>query len=188
MRNIAFICAVAFVGAGCAKSSSSSQANIQSDARRYAQDGLTIDRPEGWRFVAPDASVAPDLLVTLLGPIGEAEMAPYFEVSRRALSAADQRRKPAHILLTLIREMVQDYAGFEPQGEPAEMEFAGQPAGSLDLRFTEMQGDGSEVSAKARVLGAVTQTDIWVFRLVVPDGGDLDETFTEIAEKVAFKG
>ena len=143
------------------------------DDPSYSAYGLTVDRPEGWAFVPVDASVAPDTVVILQGPVGDAPVAPAVEISRRPLNARQQRRPPSHILTQLVMEVVQSFDGFEPLGEPEELEISGTPGAKMLMRFTESLPDGIEVKRGARFYGIVHRGNIWVVRcLGSADGAD----------------
>ncbi|MEZ4273236.1 MAG: hypothetical protein R3C68_17910 [Myxococcota bacterium] len=184
--------ALTFVLLSCAcagsQSSSADLVHVKSDATQVTVEGFTIARPSGWAFLAPDASVGNDTVIILQGPANESALAPVVEVSRRALSAHDQRRKPAHILTQAVTEVVQLFESFESVGEPTDVEIAGLPAARLSMAFTEQLAEGGEVKRAARFYGVVHGGKIWLIRCMGAENGSTDADFQKIVQSITIDG
>jgi len=143
------------------------------DASTFSAHGMTVSRPDGWSFIPPDPTVGPDTVVVLQGPHSESPLAAAVEISRRSLSARDQRRKPAHVLTQLVTEMVQLFDGFEMVGQPEDITLAGKDAATVRLKFTETLPEGGTVERSGRFYGVIEGANIWVIRcLGAVDGSD----------------
>lgn len=158
------------------------------DAEAFSVHGLSVSRPRGWSFVVPDASVVADTVVILQGPLGGGDLRPTVEISRRELSAADRRRKPADILRVLTLELKQTFAAADADGQPAEIELAGQPAALLRIHLTETFSDGAEVERAARVYAVVQPGQMWIVRCFGPADGSAEPAFDAIVGSIAFAG
>ncbi len=161
-------------------------AAVAADASSYSAYGMTIDRPSQWHFVQPDSSVGPDTQVILHGPIGSASLAPTVEVSRRQLSAADQRRQPAQILTAMMGELSQTFDSFEAQGEVADVEVGGKKAARLNVTLTESLSDGTEERRAAQLYAIVDGQQLWVVRGFGPGDGSANGQISEVVKGIHF--
>lgn len=157
------------------------------DASTFSAHGLTIKRPDGWTFIEPDASMAPDTVIVMQGPAGDQALAPAIEISRRALDARQRRRKPAHILTQMTTEIVQVFDGFEMHGSPDDIDIAGQSGAVVKLTYTESLPDGAEVKRGARFYGIVHGDSIWVVRCIGAPDGSNDPEFEAIVKTVTIQ-
>lgn len=160
----------------------------ESNAASFSAHGLTVVRPEGWEFIAPvpDASVPPDTLIVIQGPIGDHTLAPVVEISRRELAAADRRRNPEHILQALVSEMVQTFEGFETTAGPEPAEIDGKAGTSIFMVFTEGLPDGGSVDRSARFYGVVVGDSIFIIRCIGPADKSADGAFDAIVSSVSI--
>jgi hypothetical protein len=149
--------------------------------------GVEVDPPAGWKLVAPDASVVSDTVLVVQGPLGASDLRPAVEMSRRELSAADRKRKPAHILTALALEIVQTFAAFDATGQPEEVEVAGLPAATLRMDLTEMLPDGTEAERSARFFAIVRGSQLWVVRCFGPRDRSADTDFDKILASISFQ-
>ena len=156
------------------------------DAGKVSVAGLTVSRPDGWVFVAPDKSLAPGTLVVLQGPHGEAAPAPAVEISRRPLSAMDQRKRPAVILTGLVAELAQVFEGLEGNAAPQDTQIASKPAARLDLTFSEGMPDGTSVARAGRFYGIVAEGNLWLVRCLGPADGSAGPVFDQIVSSIGI--
>ena len=168
-------------------SNTSTQVSVVADAKTFSHEGFKLQRPDGWIFVTPDTTVAKDTIALLQGPISAEGEAPYVEVSRRALSAVDRRRRPSHILLNLVKEVAQGFSGFEAQGEPQDITVAGKPGALMKMKYQEPQGDGEEVERRASFYGVVGSDAIWIVRCVESGNDARAAEFEQIVQSVVLK-
>jgi hypothetical protein len=189
MRNFARVVGVSSVLLSVACGGGGSQAGgakvaVQPDAASFSGHGLSVDRPGQWLFVNPDPSVAADTVVILQGPVGDKALAPVVEIGRRALSAADQRRSPSHILTALAGEIAQTYDTFELKGEAAEVQVGGRPASRLDMTLVETLSDGAQESRLAQVYAVVDGEQLWLVRCFGPADGSAGAAFDAIVQSI----
>lgn len=178
------IAALAVVGlAACAGSKGA--APSPTDAS-FSGEGVAVQRPESWIFVQPDHTLAADTLIVLQGPAGDEPLAPVVEISRRQLSAIDQRKKPAHLLTSLVTEVVQTFDGFDNVTPPADVTLGGVPAARVDLRFNDAQPDGTTVQRLARFYGVVHRDQMWVVRCIGPTNESHNQAFDDIVASLTF--
>lgn len=171
----------------CASSQSSNQPTAAADnnASNVSRDGLSVSRPSSWQFVTPDKSVAPDTVVILQGPIGDKQvLAPAVEISKRALDAAQRRRKASHVLTQMVTEVVQLFDGFEMVGSPEDMQLAGKDAARVQLKYSESLPDGGSTERAAQFYGIVDNDKIWVIRCVGPMDGSANADFDAILKSI----
>jgi hypothetical protein len=185
-RRLVF--AVVSLGAfGCATGSKEGKpAAVTADASSYSAYGMTIDRPSQWHFVQPDTTVAPDTQVILHGPIGAAALAPTIEVSRRPLTASDQRRAPAMILTALVNEIAQTFDGFEAQSSPQDVDIGGRKAARMDVTLTESLSDGTEERRAAQLYAIVDGEQLWVVRGFGPGDGSANSDISQVVKGIHF--
>lgn len=145
-----------------------------------------VSPPAGWVHIPPDSSVAPDTVAIYQGPAAEGPVAPSVEISRRELKAADRRRKPSHILTTLVTEMVQYFDGFEMIGAPEEVTLAGHSASRIKLKYTETLPDGASVDRLGRFYGVVMGGTLWIIRCMGSADGSAEADFDTIIDSLSF--
>jgi len=181
-----------FVALGaCAggKAASAGPAVVEPAAERVSVSGLTVVRPgSAWTFVQPDASVAPHTLVILQGQAGDKLLAPVVEISRRTLSAADQRRRTADILTTTAAELMQTFDGFEGVSAPADVQVAGRTGSRMEARYTEMLPDGPSVERVARIYAVRSGADLWLVRCLGPADKSADADFDAVVSGLQLQG
>lgn len=158
------------------------------DADSYQSYGMTVKRPEGWRWIPADSSVTPDTLVVLQGPVGQEELAPAIEIGRRELDARTQRRPPSAILTQLTMELVQTLDAFEMIGTPADIQLAGKPAAEVRMKYTDTLADGQTVHREGRFYGVVNGANLFLFRCLGAPGGANDAEFDAVLNTVSFGG
>jgi hypothetical protein len=186
MRTQALIIVAILVVSSCA--GPAEPAAPAKEAASYVAHGLEVDRPAAWEFIPPDSSVVPDTVVVLQGPIGDSDLRPSVEISRRSLSAADRKRKPAHLLTALTLEIVQTFTAFDAMGEPQDMQIAGLPGAMMRMNLTEMLPDGVSVERSARFYVAVGSDDLWVIRCFGPADESAAPAFDAIVASLRFAG
>jgi hypothetical protein len=174
---------------GGAQSSSAPAAAAVTDpnASQASAHGLSLSRPEGWKWIQPDGTMAADTIMVLQGPFGEDALAPAIEVSRRGLDASQARRKPSHILTQLMMEVVQLFDGYEMLGTPEDIEMAGVPAARIKLKFNESLPDGGQIERGAVYYGIVQGDNIFVIRCLGDSKGSHDAEFDTILKTVSIK-
>lgn len=180
-----FAAALLALSAGCASSATTGE-GLEPRAPAFSQGPMRVERPDQWQFVAPDDSVAADTVIILQGPVGDHLLAPVIEISRRPLTAADRRRRPVHLLTSLMTETVQYFAGFEVKGEPQPLEVGGKPGAQVRMRLTEMLEDGQTVARRAQFYGVVTGGDMWLIRCIGPADGSVSGVFSQVIESLSF--
>ena len=153
---------------------------IDSEALSIVVNGLSVERPDGWRFLAPDHSVFPDTLVILQGATGSHSMAAVVEIGQRKIAVADQRRPPSHILTALAMEMVQTFAAFDTTGSPEDVTVAGKPGSMFRMTLTEQLPDGGTADRLTRIYGIVDEADIWLVRCLGPTDKSAEADFDKI--------
>ena len=181
-----FILALSCVSCGSTSSSSEAKPGPSFEGKTFSEHGLTISRPEGWVFIQPDSSVGPDTVLLMQGPIGDATLAPTVEISRRTLTASQQRRKPSHILTQMTTEIVQYFDGFEMIGAPEDLKLGGVDASQLSLKYTETLPDGEAVPRLGKFFGIVRGQYIWVIRCMGSPDGSNDGDFDKVLATVSF--
>ncbi len=177
---------LALAGCGGQQASSAAAQAGPTTGDTYHNEGIKLTRPNDWTFVNADPSVAPDTLIIVQGPAGISPTAPVVEVSRRKLSAIDQRKKPISILSSMVAEMAQLFEGFETVGSPEEVQVAGTPASRLSLKYTESMPDGTEAAHAARFYGIVRGDTIWVIRCIGPADGSAEGACENIVGSIEF--
>jgi len=194
LYNVARLCCGSWAAVfllGCASTNheggATAAAALDAQAGSLSADGLTVTRPDGWQFAAPDSSLAKDTVISMTGPLGEHVLAPAIEVGRRPLSVSDRRLQPSHILLPLTLEIVQFFESFDMVGSPEDIQVAGLPAALVRVNFTEMTADGQEVSRSARIYGIVNDDQVWVIRCMGPADGSSDQTFDAVINTLAIE-
>ncbi len=154
-------------------------------ASSHTMHGLTVDRPDGWKFVEPDGSVAKDTVMMLIGPPGTRPVAPVVEFGRRALDAAAQRKGSAEVLSVVVAEIVATYDGFKTDGPPTEIDIAGYKGRRLTVDFTEVTIEGTDVLRHGRVFAFVTDADIWIIRCMGPADGSAAKDFDAVVASIS---
>lgn len=156
------------------------------DAETFSAHGLTVGRIDGWSFLQPDGSVGQDTVVVLQGPFDDAALAPAVEISRRALDARNQRRKPAHILTEVVTELVQIFDGFEMIGTVDDVQLGGKPGAMVRMRYSESLPDGAQAERLGRFYGVVNGGNIWIIRCMGASDGSNDAEFDRIVASLAI--
>ncbi len=180
--SLSFVCLMLSLEA-CGGSSSSGGG---AQGGSLSREGVKVEAPSGWSFVEPDASVAKDTVIILQGPAGNEPVVPVVEIGRRALSAMDQRRKPAHVLTATVTELVQTFEGFEGTSEPADVQIAGRTGSRMDMKITEQMPDGTSAQRAARFYGVVDNDSLYLVRCLGPTDGSADSAFDAIIGSIAF--
>ena len=159
---------------------------VAADASSFSAHGLTVQRPDGWRFVSPDSTVPPDIVAMLQGPAGSHALAPVVEIARRPLGAADSRTNPERILVTTALELQQTAQGFDLQASPTEITLAGNPASVLRATVTELLPTGEEEKRALRIYATVHGSQVWLVRCMGPQDGSADADFDAVVGSLAF--
>jgi hypothetical protein len=186
MRALGAASFLVVVGCGGPQAASGGAQAGAPEGDTFSAEGIKLVRPGDWVFVAADPSVAPDTLVIVQGPAGVEPVAPVLEVSRRKLTAMDQRKRPSSILSSMVMEMAQLFEGFEAVGSPEDVQVAGANGARLAMKYTESMPDGSSVQRAARFYGVVRGDTLWVLRCIGPADGTAQETCERIVGGIEF--
>ncbi len=169
------------VGAGA-----TAAATVSAEASTWSAHGLTVGRPDGWQFIAPDQSLSPDTVVLLQGPIGDHALAPVVEIGRRPLTASDRRVRSDHILTATTVEFMQLLNSFTADSEPQEINLGDRPAAVMRAQITEMLPNGAIEERQARFYATVDVDQVWLVRCLGPRDGSADTAFDAIIGSLAF--
>ncbi|MBI3179741.1 MAG: hypothetical protein HYZ27_08765 [Deltaproteobacteria bacterium] len=185
MRTLTWVAVYMLAACGGSQSGGPAQpAAVSPDAATFSAHGMSVERPDGWMFMQPDQSLAPDTAVVLQGPVGGDMVAPVVEIGRRPLTASQRRFADSALLSSMVMEISQTYDGFETVTGPENVQVAGKAASRLVVKLTESLPNGGEVERLGRIYGVVDGAQMWVIRCVGPRDGSADKQFDAIVESL----
>lgn len=186
MRLLACLALLALAACSHGSATSSTSAAIDPNAASMSVRNLTIERPEGWRFIAPDAAASRDTVLVLQGPSQGAERAPVVEIERRPLSLNDQREPPAALLQALVESILQTAEGFSVVEQPTDVQVAGKAARRLRLLLERNEETGVASTFGVLVYGIADGDQLWILRLVGPTDGSADAKLDEVLASLSL--
>lgn len=169
--------------AGTGTTTPSAKAGVEESKQIH---GLTVQRPEEWRFSQPDSNSGPDTVVTLIGPLGSHDTAPVLNIARRALDWADQQRNPTHLLTVLVLEFMQRFPSAQGSPEPTELVIAGRRGVNVALTFEEIVNSAA-VQRRAHFYGLVDGEQVWMIHSLGPVSATVDAAIESIVTSITFE-